>query len=132
MPSGSGAKVSNLIDAAGLAALLKNIISEYPGEYVLAVLERTSAMPGQGVSSMFSMGDSFGAIRGVLAAKGIPTELISPAKWKKAMGLSSDKEISRTMAIQLFPEQSIHFQRRRDHNRSEAALLGYWAWRERA
>lgn len=71
---------------------------------MLVVLERVSSMPGQGVVGVFSLGDSFGCIRGVVAAKGLPLELVTAQAWKKRFGLTADKEQARAKAIQLYPD----------------------------
>lgn len=119
---GKGAKVKRGIDPAGL----NNLLSTLKEDDITAALERTTAMPGQGVSSMFSMGDTFGAIRAVLACRAIRTELTAPASWKRSMGLDSDKERCRARAIQLFPDQASKLSRKADHNRAEALLLAEW------
>ncbi len=110
-----GGFVKNEINAAGLIQMLR-----FDGEYA-AMLERINAMPGQGVSSMFSMGDSFGVIRCALAAAKIPTEYITPQSWKKHFHISSDKEVSRALAIRLYPTIDLHL---KDHaDRAEALLI---------
>jgi crossover junction endodeoxyribonuclease RuvC len=119
--SGKGAKVGRRIDAAGLARLL----NPHRQHIKLAVLEQVAARPGQGVSSVFSLGDSFGAIRAVLACLGIPARLVAPAEWKKSYRLDSDKERARARAIELFPGADLT--RKADHNRAEALLLARYA-----
>jgi crossover junction endodeoxyribonuclease RuvC len=89
-------------------------------------IEHVAARPGQGVSSMFRFGQAVGVIAGVAAALGTPIEWISPARWKKAAGLGSDKELSRLRAIDAWPQQARLFSRRKDHNRAEAALIAAW------
>jgi crossover junction endodeoxyribonuclease RuvC len=83
-------------------------------------------MKGQGVTSMFRFGQSFGMIQGVVASRGIRTVMVRPQAWKKALGLNSDAEISRARALQLWPDQSDFFKRKMDHNRAEAALIAEW------
>ena len=90
------------------------------------ILEHVGAMPGQGVTSMFNFGVSFGITQGVIAALGLPMELVRPNVWKKAMGLSRDKEASRLKALQLFPEAAEVLKRKKDEGRAEALLLGLW------
>lgn len=117
-----GAKVKSKIDGAGLAELLGELGFAFSIETAPEVyLERVSAMPGQGVSSMFSMGDTFGCIRGVCAALGYRVHIITPQEWKKHFGLGKDKEVVRAKAIELFPEASLA--RNKDHNRAEALLI---------
>jgi len=88
-----------------------------------AFMERVSAMPGQGVSSMFSFGRSSGVVEGVLAAYEIPTTLVTPQAWMKAMGVRAGKDGSRERAMQLFPQYSTAFARKKDDGRSDAALI---------
>jgi crossover junction endodeoxyribonuclease RuvC len=88
-----------------------------------AYIERVSAMPGQGVSSMFSFGRSVGVVEGVLAAYEIPTTFITPQAWMKAMGIRAGKDGSRERAMQLFPRYADLFARKKDDGRSDAALI---------
>ncbi len=83
-------------------------------------------MPGQGVSSVFAFGQAAGIVHGVLAGCGVPMELVTAARWKRDMGLDSDKDRSRAMAAEMFPDQAALFKRAKDDGRAEAALLGVW------
>jgi crossover junction endodeoxyribonuclease RuvC len=70
----------------------------------VAAVEKVGAMPGQGVTSMFSFGQSYGFILGVLTAFGIPYQLVSPATWKREFGLlKSQKQGSVDVCKRLFP-----------------------------
>lgn len=89
----------------------------------MVVLERVHAMPKQGVSSTFKFGMSFGEVRGVIGALGIPLYLVTPQTWKKHYRLGADKEESRNKAIQLFPNNADRLDKKRHHGRAEAALL---------
>ena len=73
------------------------------GTKAVACVEKVGAMPGQGVTSMFSFGKSAGFIEGVLQAYGIPYQLITPQKWKKEFSLGHTKEDSITVCKRLFP-----------------------------
>jgi len=118
---GSGS-VKNEVDPAGLIALLRKYA---PADDSVAVaLERVNAMPGQGVSSIFSLGDSFGCARSAIAACRFATYYITPAQWKKSFGLTSDKELSRALAVRLYPEAPLHLKKHSD--RAEALLLARW------
>lgn len=128
--NGYTAKVKRQIDPAGLAALIRELRTEFAGEFFHVVVEKPSAMPGQGSASIFSLGDSLGCIRGVLAAKNMPTEFVSPAEWKKTLNVTADKEQVRARAVQLFPSASLH--RKADHNRAEAILLALFGHRKLA
>lgn len=77
---------------------------EAGGEPVMACVERVSAMPGQGVTSMFNFGKASGYIEGVLSACGIGFQLIQPQKWKKEFTLiGKDKGASIAVCKRLFP-----------------------------
>lgn len=89
----------------------------------VAWVEQVTAMPGQGVSSMFAFGESYGIVKGVLAAHGIQTNLVTPNKWKKAMELNAGKDGSRAKAIMKWPENAHLFKRVKDDGRAEAALI---------
>lgn len=91
-----------------------------------AIVENVSAMPGQGVSSMFAFGHAFGLALGVLAGRGIPAELVTPAKWKRDLKVNPGKDGSRLMAMNLWPDQAMEFKRVKDDGRAEAALLAHW------
>ena len=121
MACGKGAgKRKHQVNAAGLAALLRDRVNGRADE-VLAVLERVANMPGQGVVGVFSLGDTFGCIRGVVAARGLPLELVTPQTWKKRFGLNSDKEQARAKAIELYPNAPLD--RKKDHGRAESILI---------
>jgi len=121
LAAGKGAKISRRLDPAGLARLLE----PYRGKVTLALVEQVAARPGQGVASVFSLGDSFGTIRAVLACLAVPVRLVPPAEWKRAYRLDSDKERARAKAIELFPSADLH--RKADHNRAEALLMARFA-----
>jgi crossover junction endodeoxyribonuclease RuvC len=84
-------------------------------------MERVNAFPGQGVSSMFSLGMSFWGVAGVAAALGIPVELVNPAAWKKHFGLGPDKDQARGLASRLYP--GVDLSKKKDHGRAEALLI---------
>jgi crossover junction endodeoxyribonuclease RuvC len=91
-----------------------------------AFMERVNAMTGQGVTSVFSFGRSTGIVEGVLAAYDIPTTLVTPQAWQKAVNQRAGKDGSRERAMQLFPAQVELFQRKKDDGRSDAALIAYY------
>ena len=74
---------------------------------VICCLEKVGAMPGQGVTSMFNFGVSYGYIKGVLEANGIPYQEIPPQRWKKEFGLNSDKAASVDVCRKLFPDVNL-------------------------
>jgi crossover junction endodeoxyribonuclease RuvC len=120
-------KVKRQIDAAGLAVILRDSSMGFRDETIV-IVEKVSSMPGQGVSSVFSLGDSFGVIRGVCAALRLPVHFVAPATWKKHFGLGSDKEEARARAINLFPDASLA--RKKDHGRAEAILIALYGSRK--
>ena len=97
---------------------------------VFATIEAVHAMPGQGVTSMFSMGYGLGLWHALLVAHEIPWDAVSPQRWKKEFGLDSDKDKSRSLAQSLFPGE--FFNRKKDHGRAEAALIAAYCRRVRA
>lgn len=115
--------------SAGLLALTITewaSLASATGRRLLAIVEEVGAMPGQGVTSMFSFGRSFGVILGVLAGCGVALELVRPAAWKKAARISKDKGSARKAAQERFPESAGMFARVKDDGRAEAALLAMW------
>lgn len=97
-----------------------------------AVVEQVSAMPKQGVSSSFKFGRAVGVAEGVCDGLGIPVSWVTPAKWKKALGLGADKEQSRQRAIRQWPASASLFGRKKDHGRAEAALIALYSIMERS
>lgn len=91
-----------------------------------AIVENVSAMPGQGVTSMFAFGHAFGLALGVLAGMGITADLVTPAKWKRDLKVNPGKDGSRLLAMTLWPDQAKEFKRVKDDGRAEAALLAHW------
>ena len=103
MPEGK--KNKRQLNSAQLVKLLKDNVSNK--EEVAIVVEHVTAMPGQGVTSMFNFGQTFGAIKGICAALGLPIFFVRPAKWKKHFDLiNSSKDSSRTKAIEMYPSLS--------------------------
>lgn len=95
-------------------------------DYGTVVIEDVHAMPGQGVTSMFSFGRSLGVVEGVFAACGRPIEYVAPSKWKRWHGLDANKESARRRAIELWPTSARLFARVKDNGRAEAALIALW------
>lgn len=102
--------------------LTLNTLSLYSSKTIV-FLERVSAMPRQGVTSMFSMGHTFGGIKALVAALGFELRLVTPQTWKKHFKLSRDKEESRALAIQLYPSLADQLKRKKDSDRAEALLI---------
>ena len=91
---------------------------------IKVVIEQVSAMPGQGVTSMFNFGQSFGILKGICSAMQLPMYFVRPAKWKKYFNLiNSEKDASRTRAIEIFPYFSSELSRKKDINKADAILI---------
>ncbi len=91
---------------------------------IKVVIEQVSAMPGQGVTSMFNFGQTFGAIKGICAALQLPIFFVRPSKWKKHFELiNSSKDSSRTKAIEMYPKLSNQLAKKKDVNKSDAILI---------
>ena len=91
---------------------------------IKVVIEHVTAMPGQGVTSMFNFGQSFGILKGICSAMQLPVYFVRPAKWKKYFNLiNSEKDASRTRAIEIFPYYSSHLSKKKDSNKADAILI---------
>ena len=120
MPEGK--KNKRQLNSAQLVKILnENIIKN---EEIVIIVEQVNAMPGQGVTSMFNFGQTFGAIKGICAALGLPIFFVRPAKWKKYFELiNSSKDSSRTKAIEMYPSFSDQLSKKKDVNKSDAILI---------
>tara|TARA_Y100000996_G_C22500939_1_gene634402 strand:- start:543 stop:1034 length:492 start_codon:yes stop_codon:yes gene_type:complete len=99
-------------------------IKGYSKENIAVIVEQVSAMPGQGVTSMFNFGQSFGIIKGLCSAMELPIYYVRPAKWKKYFDLlNSQKDASRTKVIDIFPKISSQLSRKKDSNKADAILI---------
>lgn len=126
MARGAGAgRVKRQVDPAALAELLTGWADGGRDE-VLVVVERVASMPGQGVASMLSLGDSLGCVRGIIAAKRYPLAWVTAREWKARYRLGADKELSRARAIELYPGADLAW--KKDHGRAEAILIARYGW----
>ena len=117
-----GKKNKRQLNSAQLVKLIKGFIEK--GEETIVVVEQVNAMPGQGVTSMFNFGQTFGAIKGICAALELPIFFVRPAKWKKHFDLiNSSKDSSRTKAIEMYPQFSDQLSKKKDVNKSDAILI---------
>ena len=99
-------------------------INKIDKKNIKVVIEQVSAMPGQGVTSMFNFGQSFGILKGICSAMQLPMYFVRPIKWKKYFNLiNSEKDASRTRAIQIFPYFSKELSRKKDSNKADAILI---------
>ena len=109
----NGAEVTNIIN--------KELVNE---KDINVVIEHVSAMPGQGVTSMFNFGQSFGVLKGICAALKLPVHFIRPVKWKKHFNLiNTEKDASRTKVIEVFPYISSKLSKKKDANKADAILI---------
>ncbi len=125
MPSmAEGKKNKRQINGNQLFNEIKNNIKNISKNNICVVVEQVSAMPGQGVTSMFNFGQSFGVIKGICSAMQLPIYFVRPAKWKKYFNLiKTEKEASRTKAIEIFPYISSKLSKKKDSNKAEAILI---------
>ena len=117
-----GKKNKNQLNSAQLVNIIKRHILSNDDTFV--IVEQVSAMPGQGVTSMFNFGQTFGAIKGVCAALNLPIFFVRPSKWKKHFELiNSSKDASRTKVIEMYPKLSNQLTKKKDVNKSDAILI---------
>ena len=100
------------------------MINKENNQNIRVVVEQVSAMPGQGVTSMFNFGQSFGILKGICSAMQLPIYFVRPAKWKKYFNLiNTEKDASRTRAIEIFPYFSSNLSKKKDANKADAILI---------
>jgi len=117
-----GKKNKKQLNSALLAKLIKESISNTSESAV--IVEQVNAMPGQGVTSMFNFGQTFGAIKGICATLELPIFFVRPSKWKKHFELiNSSKDASRTKAIEMYPHLAEKLSKKKDVNKSDAILI---------
>tara|TARA_B100000963_G_scaffold344454_1_gene347317 strand:- start:402 stop:896 length:495 start_codon:yes stop_codon:yes gene_type:complete len=120
-----GKKNKRQLNSAQLVHIIKNNTTNLADTVV--VVEQVNAMPGQGVTSMFNFGQTFGAIKGVCAALELPIFFVRPSKWKKHFELiNASKDASRTKAIQIYPNLSNELSKKKDVNKSDALLIALY------
>ena len=120
-----GKKNKRQINGAQVTNIIKDMLNG--GKEVVVVVEHVNAMPGQGVTSMFNFGQSFGVIKGICAALNLPIYFVRPAKWKKHFNLiKTNKDASRTKVIEVYPEISSKLHRKKDSNRADAILIALY------
>ena len=119
-----GKKNKRQVNGAQIYNEISSRIEGLNREEIKIVIEQVSAMPGQGVTSMFNFGQSFGVLKGICSAMQLPMYFIRPAKWKKYFNLiNSEKDASRTKAIEIFPYISSELSKKKDANKADAILL---------
>ena len=119
-----GKKNKRQVNGAQIYNEILKRIKEIEKKDIKVVIEQVSAMPGQGVTSMFNFGQSFGILKGICSAMQLPMYFVRPAKWKKYFNLiNSEKDASRTKAIEIFPYFSSNLSKKKDNNKADAILL---------
>lgn len=123
-----GGTVKRRLDAAVLAAMVREVRRQHGVDSELAVIERVGAMPKQGVASVFSLGHTAGVVEATMLALGVPVEFVAPSVWKRSMELGRDKSDARAKASLCYPEQAGFWRLKSNHNRAEAALIARYGW----
>ena len=125
MPSmADGKKNKRQINGQQIFNEISSRIKNIPKKEIRVVIEQVSAMPGQGVTSMFNFGQSFGVLKGICSAMQLSMHFVRPAKWKKYYGLiKTEKDASRTKVIEIFPYISSQLSRKKDSNKADAILI---------
>ena len=119
-----GKKNKKQVNGSQIYNEIKNLINDNNKDSLKVVVEQVSAMPGQGVTSMFNFGQSFGILKGICAAMQLPIYFVRPAKWKKYFNLiNAEKDASRTRAIEIFPYYSSNLSKKKDSNKADAILI---------
>ena len=117
-----GKKNKRQVNGSQVANIIKEGLNF--NKEVVVVVEHVNAMPGQGVTSMFNFGQSFGVIKGVCSALSLPIYFIRPTKWKKHFNLiKTNKDASRTKVIEIYPEISSKLSKKKDSNKADAILI---------
>ena len=119
-----GKKNKKQVNGSQIVNEILEKIKELDKREIKVVIEQVSAMPGQGVTSMFNFGQSFGILKGICSSMQLPMYFVRPAKWKKYFNLiNSEKDASRTRAIEIFPYFSKQLSRKKDSNKADAILI---------
>ena len=119
-----GTKNKKQVNGAQIFHEITKQITNLKKENIKVVIEQVSAMPGQGVTSMFNFGQSFGVLKGICAALKLPVHFIRPVKWKKHFNLiNTEKDASRTKVIEVFPYISSKISKKKDANKADAILI---------
>ena len=119
-----GKKNKRQVNGSQIYNEISKRINKTEKQNIRVIIEQVSAMPGQGVTSMFNFGQSFGILKGICSAMQLPMYFIRPAKWKKYFSLiNSEKDASRTKVIEMFPSFSSQLSKKKDSNKADAILI---------
>jgi crossover junction endodeoxyribonuclease RuvC len=117
-----GKKNKKQVNGSQVANIIKERLNG--DNEIIVVVEHVNAMPGQGVTSMFNFGQSFGVIKGICSALSLPIYFVRPTKWKRHFNLiKTNKDASRTKVIEIYPEISSKLYRKKDSNKAVAMLI---------
>ena len=125
MPSmADGKKNKKQVNGSQVFNEISRYIKDKNPNDIKVIIEHVSAMPGQGVTSMFNFGQSFGILKGVCSAMNLSMHFVRPVKWKKYFSLiNASKDASRTKAIEIFPYFSVNLSKKKDANKADAILI---------
>ena len=119
-----GKKNKRQVNGSQIYNEISKRMKNFDKQNVRVIIEQVSAMPGQGVTSMFNFGQSYGILKGICSAMQLPMYFVRPAKWKKYFNLlNSEKDASRTKAIEIFPYFSSQLSKKKDSNKADAILI---------
>ncbi len=119
-----GKKNKRQVNGSQIYNEISKRVKNFDKQNVRVIIEQVSAMPGQGVTSMFNFGQSYGILKGICSAMQLPMYFVRPAKWKKYFNLlNSEKDASRTKAIEIFPYFSSQLSKKKDSNKADAILI---------
>ena len=119
-----GKKNKRQVNGSQIYNEISKRVKNFDKQNVRVIIEQVSAMPGQGVTSMFNFGQSYGILKGICSAMQLPMYFVRPAKWKKYFNLiNSEKDASRTRAIEIFPYFSSQLSKKKDNNKADAILI---------
>ena len=119
-----GKKNKKQVNGSQIYNEISKRVNQIDKKDIKVIIEQVSAMPGQGVTSMFNFGQSYGILKGICSAMQLPMYFVRPAKWKKYFNLiNSEKDASRTKAIEIFPYFSLNLSKKKDSNKADAILI---------
>ena len=119
-----GKKNKRQVNGSQIYNEISKRVKNFDKQNIRVIIEQVSAMPGQGVTSMFNFGQSYGILKGICSAMQLPMYFVRPVKWKKYFNLlNSEKDASRTKAIEIFPYFSSQLSKKKDSNKADAILI---------
>lgn len=128
MPTKELSNGKQMVCARQLTETLKQIIGEHPHEDFACMIEQVNSRPGEGVVSAFSFGRGFGVLEASIISRGLSLEMVRPQVWKKALGMTADKDDVRIKMIKRFPQIAHMLKRKMDDGRAEALAIALYFW----